>query len=320
MEENLAAQIPVQITDEIIPIFLASDENYAPFLATAMFSILKNTKSFIEFYILDGGIKPKSKNKIEKSLNKFQNKKITYCDMKTYNLEKFPNLKHYSLNTFSRYFIPELAPNLKKVLYLDVDIIVSGDISTLFNQDIENYPLGAISEDFHGQNGRYLKDKIYPEYKDVNGYFNAGVLILDIQKFIENNYSKILIEKTIELSDKLSCPDQDVFNIIFEENYKKLDYKFNFMPDYAYLYDSKLNLLLNKVIIHYTGRKPWKTIKVATKNEFLKAAVNTAFCPDILFSLIKNMLFERLLILKSFLYRNIKKPILDILFNKQKRN
>lgn len=39
-----------------IPVFLASDDNYAPFLATTAYSVLSNTKSFIDFYVLDGGI------------------------------------------------------------------------------------------------------------------------------------------------------------------------------------------------------------------------------------------------------------------------
>ena len=39
-----------------IPIFLSSDNNYAPFVATTIASICDNTKSFCDFYILDGGI------------------------------------------------------------------------------------------------------------------------------------------------------------------------------------------------------------------------------------------------------------------------
>ena len=59
-----------------IPVFLASDENYAPFLCTTMYSILENTKSNIDFYILDGGIKDESKKLIEKSLREFNNYSI----------------------------------------------------------------------------------------------------------------------------------------------------------------------------------------------------------------------------------------------------
>ena len=56
---------------DIIPIFLASDEKYTPFLCTTMYSILEQTNSFIQFYILDGGIK--SKDLIKQSLKIFKN-------------------------------------------------------------------------------------------------------------------------------------------------------------------------------------------------------------------------------------------------------
>ena len=59
-----------------IPIFLASDENYAPFLCTTLYSILEHTKSFIDFYVLDGGIEANSKGLIEKSLRQFNNYSI----------------------------------------------------------------------------------------------------------------------------------------------------------------------------------------------------------------------------------------------------
>jgi len=47
-----------------IPIFLSSDNNYAPFVATTIASICDNTKSFCDFYILDGGIEEENKEKI----------------------------------------------------------------------------------------------------------------------------------------------------------------------------------------------------------------------------------------------------------------
>ena len=48
-----------------IPIFLASNDGYAPFIATTIASICYNTQSFIEFYILDSGISNFKKKQIE---------------------------------------------------------------------------------------------------------------------------------------------------------------------------------------------------------------------------------------------------------------
>lgn len=264
-----------------IPIFLASDENYAPFLCTTLYSVVKNTNSFIEFYVLDGGIKEKSKKLIEKSLKKFKNYSIKYFDMSKFDLARFPDIHHYSLNTFSRYFIPQLMPNLKKVIYIDVDIIVNGDISELYNIDLENKALAGIPEDFYKKNGEYVKEHIVPEFNNTEKYFNAGVMLLNIEKFVQNNYLDKLIDMTIKYFDKLSCPDQDVFNILFENNHKLIDYKFNYMPDFYEKYKNVVAdvdyLAKNAIIYHYTCGKPWNDKKVRKSELFWAMAKETEF-------------------------------------------
>ena len=61
-----------------IPIFLPSDNNYAPFLATTVVGILKNTKSFIDFYVLDSGISEENQEKIRSLKNFFPNFSIEF--------------------------------------------------------------------------------------------------------------------------------------------------------------------------------------------------------------------------------------------------
>lgn len=266
----------------IVPVYLACDENYVPYLATAMYSILKNTTSHINFFILDGGILPKSKLLLKKSLEAFNNFDIEYLDITKYNLNRFPNLRHYSLNAFSRYFIPKVTPNIVKGIYLDVDIIVKKDITDLFNIELEHFPLAAVSEDFYGDNAYYLKNNIYPEYKSGLLYFNTGVLLVNISEFIKKDYCSKLINLTIKYSDKLSCPDQDVFNIVFEDNFKILDYKYNFMPDYynklvAYRPEIADTIKDDAYILHYTRYKPWKSRKAAAFKDFWDIAEKTLF-------------------------------------------
>ena len=269
-----------------IPIFLASDENYAPFLAATAYSVLKNTNSFIEFYILDGGISKTSKDLIKASLDKYDNFSINYIDMSTYDFSKFPNLRHYSLNTFSRYFIPDILPEAEKIIYLDVDIIVKRDIKDLFEISLDDYPLAAVLEDFYEYNAQYLKKEIYPEYNGGTRYFNAGVLVMNIQKFIQHRYAEKLIDMTIKYMDKLSTADQDIFNIVFENNFKVLDYKYNFMPDYydklaAYRPEIANTIKDDAYILHYTWYKPWKSNKTAAFSDFWQIAEKTLFADRI---------------------------------------
>lgn len=262
-----------------VPIFLASNNNYAPFVSTTIISIVKNTTAFINFYILDGGINNKNKEKIKKIKNQFKNFSIEFIDMKNFELERFPNIAHYSTSAFSRYFIPEIKPHLKKILYLDVDIIVKGDIYELFNQNLENYPLGAILEDFYPQNSIYLK-KIYPKYNGGTNYFNSGVLVVELDYFKKNNITNILVNKTNELKDVLNCPDQDVLNIIFENNFKILDYKFNFMP-FHQKHFMKNEKVENPIIIHYTAEKPWKNSETEGGDDFWEIAKLSPFYAEL---------------------------------------
>lgn len=264
-----------------IPIFLASDNNYSPFVATTILSIVKNTSSFIAFYILDGGIIKSNKKKILSLEEKYKNFSVEFINMKQFELNKFPEIKHYTTNAFSRYFIPDLKPDLNKVLYLDVDIIVTGDIAELYNQDLGEYYLGAILEDYCPYNYTYLK-KICPNYKGGCNYFNSGVLVMNLDEFRKNNITQKLVETTIRLNDLLNCPDQDVLNLIFENNFKIVDYKFNFFSGHEkYVIESGKKELLeareNHLILHFTGGKPWQDKSVEMSNKFWDVLKETPF-------------------------------------------
>lgn len=294
-----------------IPIFLASDDNYAPFVATTIISIVKNTSSFINFYILDGGILEWNKQKILSIKKDFNNFSVEFLDMKNSGLERFPNIRHYSLNTFSRYFIPEMKTDLDKILYLDVDIIVKSDIAELYNQDLENYPVGAILEDFYPDNYTHLK-KICPTYKGGSNYFNAGILLLSLNYFRKNNLTQILVDKTIELKDVLSCPDQDIFNFIFDNNFKILDYKYNLMPDHQdYIHKlgkkEAIDAISKPVILHYTARKPWNTLRAEMSDDFWQIAKLSPFYCDLKTSLDLKDIGKKI----QFLSETFKKPLLN---------
>ena len=270
----------------MIPIFCASDEKYAPFLTTTIFSILDNTSSYIDFYVLDGGISDKTKKMIELSLAKFDNYSIKYFDMSKYMLDRFPNVKHYSLNTFSGYFISDMVPDLEKVLYLDVDIIVKKDIKELFEIDLENKSIAAVPEDFYCKNGEYVKENILDSFSNTKQYFNAGVMLINIKKIVQNNYSKQFVDLTIKYFDVLSCPDQDIYNILFEFDNKIIDYKFNYMPDFYEAYNKLENglgktLEKNAIIFHYTCGKPWNDKNVRHSKDFWQILEQTPFYPII---------------------------------------
>ena len=270
-----------------IPIFLASDENYAKYMAVTMTSIFTNTEEFIEFYILDGGIKEETKKKIEELKNIKSNFSIEFITVDMSLFENFPNIGHFSLNTYLRYLIPNLKESLNKVLYLDVDLVIHGDIKEFYSIDLEGYPIGAIPYLIEG-NTEYidwcnnLKKTIGMETDSQ--YFNAGVLIIDCKSLREHDMQKYLFDKTAEMADILLCPDQDVLNVTFEKNYKTIPANYNLVID-------MLNeAIFNKYkdgfyIMHYTGGKgyrPWLNSECPCGEEFWKYAKLTPFYDELI--------------------------------------
>lgn len=89
---------------------------------------------------------------------------------------------YYSNATYYRILIPNLYPQYEKVLYLDSDIIILDDIAKLYNVNINNYLIGAVSERWFRN---YTEFKGYGEkvigLKSYKKYINAGIMLMNSQ-------------------------------------------------------------------------------------------------------------------------------------------
>lgn len=240
-----------------IPIFLSSDNNYAPFVATTIASICNNTKSFCKFYILDSGITKENKNKIYELKDKFNNFSIEfiYIDLeKEFKDIVYRNEGSYiSLSTYSRFLIPKLKPELEKVIYMDVDVVALGDISELYKEPLDGYILGAMWDKTRKYYNTDTKDlmNLSEDYK----YFNAGILLLDIKKWNKNDITKKLFDLEKKYRDNIKHADETLLNKYFDNNYKILNIRYNYTD-----YDIMTHPCNNIVIRHFaTAMKPWNS-------------------------------------------------------------
>lgn len=251
-----------------IPVFLASDDNYAPFVASTIASICSHTKSFCDFYILDGGISEENKEKICKLKEQFDNFFIEFLFV---DLEKeFKNIvyknagSYISLSTYNRFLIPQLKPHLQKVIYMDVDVVVLDDIQKLYNEDISAFALGAIWDKSRKYYNTDTKDLI--NLSENYKYFNAGVLLIDVQKWKNDNVLKAIFELEQKYREKILHADETLLNKYFDENYQVLGIKYNYTD-----YDVLTHPMQNIVIRHFaTAVKPWH----------IHPDINTSMCPN----------------------------------------
>lgn len=278
---NPGLKMPVRLDDlrRIIPVVFASDNNYVPMLTTTIYSMLCNASPDYRYDItvLHRDISGDNQRIVRKFLSRFENAEISFCDVSQtidkYNLTT--NNPHISVETYYRFLIQDLFPHYDKVLYLDSDLIVKGDVSDLFAVDLDGALLAAAHDiDFvanvnmkRGDRLAYAKNVL--GLKDPYGYFQAGVLVLNTRAM----RSEYTMEQWLDFAsdDRFIYNDQDVLNAHCEGKVAYLDYDWNVMIDCcgrignvfsfapAGMLDSYMDSRNHEKIVHYAGvQKPWK--------------------------------------------------------------
>lgn len=249
-----------------IPVFLSSDDNYVPFIATTVASILYNTKENIKIYILSDNISKFHMNILNSFFKKYKNIEVIYIHINNSNI--FSKIDVYNgipKTTYSRLLIPSLCTE-EKVIYSDVDVIFLNDIAEFYEQDLEQFPLGAV---YHASLEKNLHHRLVLE-KNLcltkgQKYFYAGNLLIDCPKWRRGDFSQRLIRLGQDYKYRINYGDQDILNMFFDTNFKLLENKFCLTSqDILYFkhndIDSYHKLKENVVVRHFeTQRKPWLT-------------------------------------------------------------
>jgi len=243
---------------EAIPVFLAADDNYAPFVLTTILSIMDHTKEFCDFYVLDGGISTEKKTAIIETLNILQKASVTFIPMdKMVSEYNFLTVGHVTLPTYYRFFIADMFLELEKAIYLDVDIIFLEDIKELYDTDLKEYVIGAICDQAAAETLDDFKSNI--EISTDSVYFNAGVLLMDLALWREKQITTRLLEIEKVYRNRITKNDQDILNKCFDKDYMELDIKFNAMKKYDFPI----------LIRHYASMpKPWEIRPELCNGEF----------------------------------------------------
>lgn len=265
-----------------INVVLCSDNYYAPFVATTMISILKNTKRKISFYIISDGITDENKRLIDYSCEKnHYSYELEFIDICAEDIfDACIELKNISKAMYARFLIPQLLKNTDRVIYSDVDVSFVGDIEELWNEDIGNYAVAAVPSQRVKITNNYEQYKLIHNLDRQHDVFMSGLLIIDCKQWREKNFS----QKLVELAMKEKLPDQEVLNIFFNENrYYKLDAKYCVIYkilDTCYSMSEAENLKERQHIIHYPGgehSKPWNNPALYSANYFWEDAILSAF-------------------------------------------
>lgn len=182
---------------------------------------------------------------------------INVDNIKEYLIVKVEN---FPIPIYYRLLMDKILPNtIKKVLYLDADIIVRKDLSELWNTSLENLAVAGVP------NASYSEQCYRLNYPEEKGYFNSGVLLFNLDYIRKHNITDLYITYIIENPEKLLCPDQDVINYVLQDCKIPIPVRYNVQEGFLRIPPANNSIkdihfeeeIIDPVIVHYTKDKPW---------------------------------------------------------------
>lgn len=257
--ENLVAGCGMQYNK--MPIVMICDENFVMQTCVALTSLRMNKKNntIYEVYIIVADCTEQAVVCIKNQSGVDFNINIIEASVKQYS--EIKQLTHISIAGLLKFDICNMLPQYNKILYLDGDIIVRGDLWELFCTELENEYVACVVHSLGIITG---------ERK-----MNSGVMLLNAKKIREENLRDILFETRKALGERKSM-DQETFQIVFGEEKLFLPPKYNIMMDkidyekkyysiqeynkfYKTCYKNRKEVVDSAIIMHFTGAiKPWK--------------------------------------------------------------
>ena len=279
-EETVLTDVPVKSALPVIPVFFACDNNYFPYLTVTLKSMLANASKEYSYkiYVITTNLD----EKYEAMLSDFETPTV---EISTVHLkedlrkitEKFHLRDYYSMETYYRFFIANLFPQYDKVLYLDCDIAVVGDIAELYNTEIGNNFVAAVPEEVMteiNEFGEYVEKALdVDRYK----YFNAGIMVMNLDAFRQENIEGKFIDLLTHFKFRVT-QDQDYLNVLCKNRVTLLDLGWNKTAFKNDKFDDA-NLKIVHFKIHW---KPWHYKNVAYENLFWDYARQTSFYQDLI--------------------------------------
>ena len=249
------------------------NNGFVPQVASSITSICENNRQVkdITFYLLVIGVSTDNRDKLQHLIEHYH-RHIKFISID--NLESnFPfkiDTGYWNPIVLARLLLHKILPKkVHRILYLDGDTIILGDLSDLYHANMGHLAVGACIE---SACPKFLKQSL--GLTNTN-YYNAGVLLIDVDKWRQEKIGEGIIKYYQAHNGKLFANDQDAINGYLKNQIYTLPPKYNYsitLDQYSYKFLKKIEQPAhyysksdyeeaNKqpIIVHYAGEnRPWR--------------------------------------------------------------
>jgi lipopolysaccharide biosynthesis glycosyltransferase len=248
-----------------VDVVFAIDENYAVPAVTVGKSIRANLRdpgTGVRFHVLDSGLGTCGRRCVADGLG-------AVGDVDFYTVAEpmlLPHkVKHWTSAALARLHVGSVLPaEVTRVVYLDVDTLVLGDLTELLDSDLAGCTVGASINEVGGDRSWILGDTaVFSDHgAKAPGYFNSGVLLIDMEKWRADGVTEQATQLYERYGHELRTHDQDLLNVIFSGAWTPIPEKWNKLVEHSVhgrFGNGRLDHLTRREgIVHFIGgTKPW---------------------------------------------------------------
>ncbi len=233
-------------------------------------SLCENNTRVNVHVIIDESVTNESKKSLEEIVKSYEHNNICFYLIDGSFFNNFPSLNvilpRITKATYYRLFLAKILPNsVDKVLFLDGDIIINKNLSSLWERDVNNIAVCGVIDQENDNIDVYNRLQYSPEF----GYFNAGVLLINLLYWRTHDMTNKFLQFVNDYPERIKYHDQDVLNGVLHDNklflpikyntqtaffYKKEYIKYNYMKFGVEIMEAREN----PFIVHFsTDFKPW---------------------------------------------------------------
>lgn len=265
-----------------IPIFFTIDDGYAPFLAVALNSAIKNSNPQRRYnaIVLHQDLNETNIAKL-KSLET-ENFKISLTPMKA-NFDALDDrmsnrlrCDYFTLTIYFRLFIPAMFPQYDKGIYIDSDVVLTSDIAELYDIEIGDNLIGACNDLSIADIPPLVAYTENAVGVNKHEYINSGVLLMNLKQMREVDLEGHFLNLLNTYHFDSIAPDQDYLNAMCNGKIYYLDESWDAMPN-----DAKPPLAHTKLIHYNLFSKPWCYDGIQYGEEFWKYAKDSGYLDEI---------------------------------------
>lgn len=256
VEKNRIEQYKPNIPSAI-EVALCIDDNVMDYMETLIYSIYKNTSSYVNVNIIYKKLSDESLDKlawIDGKMSTVNVRPVQISEELHKSMEKISlghDMWNLPISSYYRIFLADILPDVDRIIYLDADTLLTGDLTELWRTDLEENFLAACLDE-----RAYMKKVFSVLNPRRREYFNSGVLVFDLCLFRKYKTINDFLDFLVDTADLYELGDQDALNLYFLDAVKLLDSSWNYgVPSYKeYGQINNINLL------HFYGKaKPLRS-------------------------------------------------------------